>query len=57
MHGASLHNYKAVVIQDNSMDVLFNGLLAEFRAVFDSFLPIPQVITRGGWWGALVVAD
>ena len=42
---AALH--KSVVIQDNSMDVLLNGLLDKF--------PTPRVIDQG-WWGATVVA-
>ena len=41
-----LHNlHKSVVVQDNSMDVLLNGLLAELLAILGSFLPIPQVLT------------
>ena len=35
----------SIGIQDNSMDVLLNGLLAEFPTSLDSFKPIPQVIT------------
>ena len=37
--------HKSVIIQDNSMDILFNGLLAELPAILDSFLPTLQVLT------------
>ena len=45
MHGA-LSTQFSIVIQGNSVGVLFNGLLAELPAVLDSFFsPVPQVIT------------
>ena len=37
--------HQSVVIQGNSIGVLFNGLLAELPAILDSFSPVPQVIT------------
>ena len=37
--------HQSIVIQDNSVCVLFNGLLAELFAIFDNFLPVPQAIT------------
>ena len=40
MHGASSTQfaiYLAIVIQGNSVGVLFNGLLAELPAILDSF--------------------
>ena len=36
-----------MVIQGKSVGVLFNGLPAELPAILDSFLPVPQVITKG----------
>ena len=39
-HLRNLH--QSIVIQDNSVGALFNGLLAELPA---SFSPVPQVIT------------
>ena len=38
--------HKSVVIQDNSVHVLFNGLLAELPAILDN-LSIPQLATLG----------
>ena len=38
--------HQSIVIQGNSVGVLFDGLLAELPAILDSFFsPIPQVIT------------
>ena len=34
-----------VVIPDDSISFLFNGLLAEFPTILDSFSSVPQVIT------------
>ena len=36
--------HKSVVIQDNSVGLLLNGLLAELPAILDSFSTVPQVI-------------
>ena len=36
--------HKSVVIQDNSMGLLLNGLLAELPAMLDSFSTVSQVI-------------
>ena len=44
---------KSVVIQDNSMDVLFNGLLAELPAILDSFYQYHKCLHRGGWSGVV----
>ena len=33
-----------VVIQDNSVGLLLNGLLPELPAILDSFSTVPQVI-------------
>ena len=35
----------SVIIQGNSICVLFNGLLAELITILDSSSPIPQMIT------------
>ena len=37
--------HKSIVIQDNSICILLNGLLAELSAILDCSLPVPQVIT------------
>ena len=38
--------HQSIVIQGNSVGVLFDGLLAELPAILDSFFsPVPQVIT------------
>ena len=42
-----------VVIQDNSMDVLFNGMLAELPAILDSFYQYHKCLHRGGWLGVV----
>ena len=54
MHGASSTN--SLVIQGNSAGALFDGLLAEFLAVLDSFFTSTTsdyigVVGRG-WWRA-----
>ena len=36
--------HKSIVIQDNSVGLLLNGLLAELPAILDSFSTVPQVI-------------
>ena len=36
--------HKSVVIQDNSVGLLLNGLLAELPTILDSFSAVPQVI-------------
>ena len=37
-------------MQDNSVGLLLNSLLAELPAILDSFSTVPQVIIyRGGW--------
>ena len=36
--------HKSVVIKDNSVSLLLNGLLAELPAILDSFSTVPQVI-------------
>ena len=45
MHGVQFSINLRIVIQGNSVGVLFNGLLAELPAILDSFSPVPQVIT------------
>ena len=51
--------HKAVVIQDNSMDVLFDGLLAELPGILDSFTNTTSDyigLVGQGWWGSMAVA-
>ena len=46
---AILHGY--IAIQDASEDTAFNGLLAEFPAILDSFSTVSQMLLyRGGGW-------
>ena len=35
---------QSVVMQDNSVGLLLNGLLAELPTILDSFSTVPQVI-------------
>ena len=46
MHATYLHVilHKSVVIQDNSVGLLLNGLLGELPTILDSFSTVPQVI-------------
>ena len=48
--------HQSVVIQGNSADALFNGLLAELPAFLDSFFTSTTSDYIGvdgrGWWGA-----
>ena len=37
--------HQSIVMQDNSVGVLFKGLLAELPAILHSFSPVQQVIT------------
>ena len=37
-------NSPQICIQDNSVDLLLNGLQAELPAILDSFSTVPQVI-------------
>jgi len=40
-------------MQSFSMGQLYKGAaIAEFPALLDSFIPLPQVITKV-WWGAM----
>ena len=50
--------HQAVVIQDNSMGVLFNDLLAELPAILDTNTTSDYIGVVGrGQWGVTVVAD
>ena len=54
--------HKSVVIQDNSVVLLLNGLLAELPTILDSISTVPQMISYigvvgRGRWGAKAVAD
>ena len=47
--------HKFVVIQDNSMDVLFNGVLVELPTILDNTTSL--YIGVVGWgWRAMIVA-
>ena len=39
--------HQSIVIHDNSIGVLFTGLLDELPPILDSFSPVPQVIIYG----------
>ena len=47
--------HQSIVMQGNSVGVLYNGLLSELLAILDSFLPVPQEyhkkLHRSGWSG------
>ena len=45
--------HKSVVIQDNSVGLLLNGLLAELPAILDSFSHYHKLLYRGGWSGVV----
>ena len=47
--------YRFVVMQDNSMDVLFNGLLDELPNIFRYTSDYIGLVGQG-WWGAIVVS-
>ena len=40
--------HQSIVIQDNSVGVLFNGLLAELPAILDSFFHQGRLVGGGG---------
>ena len=51
--------HKSVVIQDNSVDLLLNGLLAELPTILDSFNITTSDyigVVGWGWCGAMTVA-
>ena len=45
--------HQSIVIQGNSVGVLFDGLLAELPTILDSFFTSTTSDHRGGWLGVV----